>query len=200
MELSRHLSRLFFATGFTVATWACSGQIAPQPLPEVSGGRLVVPIGQSNVVSAVPPKGCKIIDDQTWLWPLGQDRGIVMRVHRSETPPGGTKPYVDSLIGALGKTGQAGLERDEQLRLGDLDARAVEATELRNKPAMALWLVIAEAEDGLYTATAYGERDDLRRKSSEIRGFLSSLRVEARDGAVRIPIATTPTDPLDNLP
>ncbi|MBM4345359.1 MAG: hypothetical protein FJ100_18465 [Deltaproteobacteria bacterium] len=181
----------------TASVAACAGPQVQPAIAETSGARLGVAIGRTNSVSAAPPKGARIVDAQTWLVPVGADRGIVLRVHRGEVPEGGSGPYVDSLLLALGKAGQAGVERDEPLRIGDLDGRAVEAVELRNRPAMALWLVLAEAEDGLYTATAYGQRDDLRSQAAMVRAFLSSLRVERPDGAERIPVATTATDPLE---
>lgn len=179
------------------AAAACAGPQVAAPIMEATGERTAVPIGRANAVSAAPPKGAKVVDAQTWLIAVGPDRGVVLRVHRGEIPEGGAVPYVDSLLKALGKSGQAGVERDEPVKLGDLDARAVEAVELRNKPAMALWLMVAEAEDGLYTATAYGQRDDLRSQAATVRAFLTSLRVDRPDGAARIPVATTMTDPLE---
>ncbi len=176
---------------------ACAGPQVQPPIAEATGQRVDVAIGRANLASAAPPKGAKVVDAQTWLLALGVDRGIVLRVHRGDLPEGGAVPYVDSLLRALGKAGQAGVERDEPCRLGDLDARAVHAVELRNKPAMALWLVIAEAEDGLYTATAYGQRDDLRANAAQVQAFLTSLRIDRPDGAVRVPVATTTTDPLE---
>lgn len=170
---------------------ACSAPQLPEP-QFTSGQPLTLPLGAQNLATIAPPKGCQIADAQTWAWLLGQDRAIIFRLHRGNVPEGGGEAYVNSLLQALGKSGEAGVERDEPLKLGDLDARAIEAVELRKKPAMALWMVVAEAEDGLYSATAYGERDDLQRKAKEVRAYLASLRISPR--AAPLPAAPTITE------
>jgi len=187
------LCRPFAAALAASALSACA---APQSAPSIvaDGGRALVPIGVVNVVSAAPPAGSRLIETGTWAWPVGSERAIVLRVHRSDEPAGGGDAYVDSLVQALGKGGRAGVERDARIRLGDLDARRIDAATLRERPPIGLWMVIAAAEDGLYTATAYGLRDDLRARQVEIDAYLASLRVEAPTPP-RPAVAPDPDDP-----
>ena len=167
---------------FCLALLGCSAPENP-PLELSDGKRVLVPIGDRNVVTVEPIAGAGIADGQTWALLLGQSRALVLRVYRAPEPEGGGDKYVDSLLAALGKSGQADVEGDVRIKLGDLDARLVKAVELRNKPALALWMVIAVAEDGLYTASVYGERDVIVEKTKEVEGFLRSLRIDNRDGS-----------------
>ena len=175
---------------------SCSGP-EQQPTQFASGHRTIIAVSERNVVSIVPPLGAAIADRQTWAWLLANSRGLVLRVHRAPEPDGGADKYVDSLLAALGKSGQADVETDERIKLSDLDARMIHAVELRNTPVMALWMVLTVAEDGLYMASAYGERETLLAQQQGVRAFLLSLRVESRDKPPAQPIRKIDGDDVE---
>lgn len=178
------------------ALLSCSSP-AQVDLPTTTGDRLTVPIGRQNQVTLAPPKGWKQVEHQTWALPLGQDRVLLMRANLGPEPEGGLDAYIDGQLRELGKLGQGGAERDERIALDDLEARAVKVVDLRNKPPVALWMVAVVAEDGLFTATALGPLDDLRKRGDEVDKALRSLRIAAPVGVTReAPRRPPPEDDL----
>ncbi len=161
----------------------CSSPDTLDDRPVADGQRLTVPIGLTNQATVIPPKGTKRIDLQTWVQQLGQDRLLLYRVHRAAAPEGGLQSAVDAALSELGKQGQGGVERDSTLVLGDLDARHIRATDLKANPPTSLWMVLTEAEDGLYTALVLGQLDDVRKFEQQNMDFLTSLRILTAQGA-----------------
>ncbi len=190
----RWLLHLFVALAMALQL-GCSGADTLDDRPTADGQRLTVPIGLTNQVTAIPPKGAKRLDVQTWVQQLGQERAIIYRVNREARPERGLQAAVDAALAEIGKTGQGGVERDEPLQLGDLDARHVRATDLKGTPPTSLWMVLAEAEDGLYSAVVLGQLDDMRKFEKQNMEFLSSIRILDALGA---PVPRSqPADDLD---
>lgn len=160
----------------------CGGPEAPT-LPTTDGRPVTVPLASTLQVRVAVPKGCKVLDGSLWACQHGPDRVALLRVARQQEPDEGTDAYLDKLVRDLGKNGQAGVERDERVALGDLEARRIDAVALREKPATAIWLLAAAAEDGLYTASVAGAAGDLREKAKEYEAFLLSLRITTASGA-----------------
>lgn len=167
------------------ALTACSAPATLDALPTADGAPVRVPVGIQTTVTVQPPKGVRVVDPQSWVWQLGQDRAILLRVQQNPEPDGGVKAFFDSQIEALNREGSAGIERDEVVMLGDLEARLVQAVELRGQPATALWLIVTGAEDGMYIASAAAPIDVMRSKSKEVLAFLTSLRIQPPAGVTR---------------
>lgn len=172
------LYRLSIAVA-VACTAACSTPVTGEPGVMSDGKRVHVPIGMVNQLSLEPPKGARRLDAQTWLWSFGANRTVVLRAQQNAEPEGGAMAYVDRQIAEMNQGGEAGVERDETLLLGDLEARRVDAVELRQKPPTSLWLVIATAEDGMFVISAAGPRDEMRAHSQELDAFLRSVRILA---------------------
>lgn len=167
---------------------ACSGKTLVD-LPVTTGGRRTLPAAPGSV--EVPP-GLRIVDPQTWALPLPDGKVIGLRLQRLPDPDGGAMAQVDKLIRQMEKTGQAGVERDAVVQLGDLEGRLVQAVDLGKEDPQALWLVVAVAEDGVYTASVAGPATEVRSRRGMLEGFLLSLRVPVPG---RVP-APAPADPL----
>ncbi len=176
---------------------SCSQQIQDD-YPTATGERLTAPIGILNQVTLSPPKGWKQIEPQTWALSLGQDRLMVMKANLATGIEGGADSFVDKQLNELGKLGQGGTERDERLPLGDLEGRLIKVVDLRNRPPVGLWMMAADAEDGLFTLTVLGPLDDLRKHGPAIDAALQSLRIAPPVGLTR----ETPKKPVieDDLP
>ena len=150
------------------------------PVPSVE--QLVAADGQRHAIAGsratlVVPKDFRVVDPTTWVWPLGQDRGIVLHVQRSQEPEAGMQATIDAQVRAIEQQGEAGIERDKMVPVGDLEGRLVQAVELRKRPAHARWVLSVLAEDGVYTLTLDGEADELRRRQTVLDALLRSLRV-----------------------
>jgi hypothetical protein len=176
---------VWIAAGMTLVS-ACTAAPVVDTAPVADGQRVTVPIGTLNQVSLEPPKGARRLDPQTWLWSSGPDQAVVLRVQQNPEPEGGTTAYVDRQLAVIHEGGDAGVERDERMQLGDLEARRVHAVELRKQPPAALWLVIATAEDGMFVISAAGPRDLLRTRSRELDAFLASVRILPPAAAERV--------------
>lgn len=169
------VARLLVLSLLLTSLSACGGpQGVGRSSVRTDGSRIGLPGMRASVQV---PKGFEVVDDRTWVQKLGQDRGVILRVHQQPEPPEGADRHVDKLIQDLEKQGEAGVETDRTVPLGDLDGRLVQAIELRRRPPAALWLVVAVAEDGLYTVSVAGPADELRKRRTEFEGFLQSLRV-----------------------
>lgn len=165
---------------------ACSGaQVASvDQLPKADGQRHTLPGSRASIVI---PKDFRIADATTWIWPLGQERNVIVHVQRAQEPEMGAMAWLDKTVADMEKQGAAGVERDQRVLLGDLDGRLLEAIELRSKPPNALWQLMTVAEDGMWTVTAAGPADALRQRRTVVEAFLLSLRIEAPDGGRRLP-------------
>lgn len=179
----RRLATMVLSIGIAAQS-GCGQQVLPD-FPKVSGERLTAPIGILNQVTLSPPKGWQQIEPQTWALSLGQDRLLVMKANLATGIEGGADSYVDKQLHEIGKLGQGGTERDERVKLGDLDARLIRVVDLRNRPPVGLWMMAADAEDGLFTLTVIGPLDDLRKNSAEIETALNSLRIAPPAGVTR---------------
>lgn len=169
---------------WTCALWlaGCSGAETAN-LPTTDGRAVTVPLATTQHVRVTPPKGCKVAQPDLWVCQHGPDRVTILRVARLAEPEDGSDAYLDRLVRDLGKNGQADVERDERIALGDLEARRIDAVALREKPPTAIWLVAVAAEDGLYTVSVAGLASDLRDKSKDYDAFLQSLRITTASGA-----------------
>lgn len=196
MNLLRFKKSLVTLTAALLA--ACSSPQELGNLPTTSGDRLTVPIGRQNQVTFAPPKGWKQVEDQTWALSLGQDRVLLMRANLSAEPEGGLDGFIDQQLKEVGKLGQGGAERDERVMLDDLEGRLLKVVDLKNRPPVALWMVAAVAEDGLYTATVLGPLDDLRKRGDEVEKALRSLRIAPPVGVTRDALRKPPVE--DDLP
>lgn len=196
--MRRLTANTFLALTLWLVGWAagCSSAQQLDDLPRSDGGRVLVPIGELVQVTVTPPKGSRVVDFQTWINPLGQDRVLLYRVWRGPTPEGGAQAAVDRALADIGREGQAGVERDDRVYLDDLEARLVRVTDLKGQPPTSLWMILAEAEDGLYTASVLGQLDDVRKAEKENIAFLKSLRILAPVGAPRTPRPARPEDDL----
>lgn len=179
----RWLAAITLTVGFAGA-FGCGQQVMPD-FPVVNGERLTAPIGILNQVTLSPPKGWQQIEPQTWALALGQDRVLVMKANLATGIEGGADSYVDKQLHEIGKLGQGGTERDERVKLGDLDARLIRVVDLRNRPPVGLWMMAADAEDGLFTLTVLGPLDDLRKHGAAIETSLQSLRIAPPVGVTR---------------
>lgn len=179
--------RWLAAIALTMGLAALSGcgQQVLADYPTVNGERLTAPIGILNQVTLSPPKGWQQIEPQTWALSLGQDRVLVMKANLATGIEGGADSFVDKQLQEIGKLGQGGTERDERALLGDLDARLIRVVDLRNRPPIGLWMMVVEAEDGLFTLTVLGPLDDLRKHSAAIETALQSLRIAPPVGVTR---------------
>jgi hypothetical protein len=159
--------RILQACALSVLLLACSGgqvlTTSPEDLPRADGQRHAV---AGSRASLEVPKDFRIVDPTTWLVPLGSDQGILAHLQRTQEPAEGAMVQLDNAIAALQKQGEADVERDEHVLLGDLDARLVQALELREKPAKALWMVVTAAEDGMYTLTLAGPVAEMRKRGA----------------------------------
>lgn len=171
----------------------CSQQIMAD-YPTVNGERLTAPIGILNQVTLSPPKGWQQLEPHTWALSLGQDRVLVMKANLATGIEGGAEAFVDKQLQELGKLGQGGTERDDRVLLGDLDARLIKVVDLRNRPPMGLWMMAADAEDGMFTLTVLGPLDDLRKNGPAIDTALLSLRVAPPAGVQRDAAPKPPVD------
>lgn len=167
---------------------ACSGGqvLTPSPdnLPRADGQRHAV---AGSRASLEIPKEFRIVDATTWLLPLGPNAGILAHLQRAQEPADGAMAQLDRAIAELQKQGEADVERDERVILGDLDARLLQALELREKPAKGLWMIVTAAEDGMYTLTVAGPVAEMRTRQAILEPLLLSLRVEAPVGTTRVP-------------
>ena len=174
-----------FMVALAMALVPACGQPMVPDYPTVDGQKVTAPVGILNQVTLSPPKGWKQIEPHTWALPLGQDRLVILKANLATGIDGGAGSFVDKQLQELGKNGQGGTESDERLVLGDLDARLIKVVDLRNRPPMGLWMVAADAEDGLFTLTVLGPLDDLRKHAGAIDACLASLRIAPPVGVQR---------------
>ncbi len=186
----------------------CSGaQVltpVPEDLPKADGQRHSLANSRASLQAPVP---FRVVDATTWVLPLAPGSGILVHVQRVQEPAEGAMGHLDKMIADLQRQGEADVERDEKILLGDLDGRFVRALELRAKPAKGLWMVVTVAEDGMYTVTAAGPLTALRERQALLESFLLSLRVDPPEGTARpvhkqaiaedidLPQPTSPTQP-----
>lgn len=166
------------ATCLGLALWlltGCGGAQTPSGPARIADGSQVLVTGLGATV--LVPAGYTFFDSATWLLDLSPTERVVLHVERSPEPEQGYEGAVDERIKQMDREGEAGVERDEWVKLDDLDGRMIEAIELRRRPPGALWLVVTGAEDGMYTASAAGPAAVLRQRRTEIEGFLRSLRI-----------------------
>jgi hypothetical protein len=153
-----------------LAAFACAGPAANSD--KATGDR--VDIGPASVV---PPKGWRKLETLGWMLPLDEYRALVLRVNRIQEPDQGADAHVDQLLADVRKSGTADVEADRNVMLGDLDGRLIQTVETQGSDPQALWLIVALAEDGLYTASAVGPAAEMHKRRTEIEAFLLSLRV-----------------------
>lgn len=122
------------------------------------------------------PAGYAAAGPMTWTRKTAQGP-VILHVAVQSEPAEGADAELDRRLRALEREGEAGVERDERITLGDLDARLVHTVTLRAAPPLGLWLVVTAAEHGMYVVSAAGPRAALRAHQPEIEGFLRSLRV-----------------------
>lgn len=179
---------------------ACSGgQVltdSAEDLPKADGQRHSIANSRASIQ---PPVEFRVVDATTWVLPLSREAGILVHLQRAQDPAEGAMAHLDKVIADLQKQGEADVERNESITLGDLDGRFVQALELRAKPAKALWMVVTVAEDGMYTVTAAGPVAALRERQALLESFLLSLRVDPPEGTSR-PVHAKPIAEEIDLP
>ncbi len=180
------MGSLWIGLMLTVATAACSGassnEISLENLPQTDGIRHTISQSRASVLI---PKGWRIAAPTSWLRQVAPELAILLHIERLPEPEGGAQTYVDRMIADTTSAGEADIESDRRVRLGDLDARLVQTVELRGAAPKALWSLVVSAEDGMWLASVLGPVSDLRAKRSEVMAALLSLRIDAPPGAPR---------------
>jgi hypothetical protein len=171
------------SSGVWLALWALVGAVGCSSAPQLASiEQLPAADGQRHPISGsqaslVVPRDFRIVEPTTWVWPLGQNRAIVLRVQRAQEPEAGLQATLDAQVRAIEQQGEAGIERDQMVPVGDLEGRLLEAVELRRRPPQARWVLTVLAEDGVYTLSLDGEAEELRRRQTVLEATLRSLRV-----------------------
>ncbi len=147
--------------------------VAPEPTLQ-PGQRTSIP---GMRLSLEIPKPFKRHDDRTWVVRQGDQVHTVMRVAVQKRPEGNVDSWIDQRIVSVGRSGQAGILRNETVKLGDIDGRLIVAQDLHGTSRNGLMQMIAQAEDGLYVVTFAGPVSILRKHGALLVKALRSIEV-----------------------
>lgn len=179
----RRLAVAALVTGLlTAGLGGCAGaQAVPQPidLTQVQlerGDR--VSVGPAGVSMRVPKPFERRADRAFTLSQGGQIIALLsIEIHPLGDRDGDAA--LDARLEAIRRSGIAGIVVDEQVELGDLDGRLVEAIDLIGARRSGLLLVAVEAEPGLVIAQVVAPAEVIKHARAELVAALTSLRIAA---------------------
>jgi hypothetical protein len=159
----------------------CSS-VGPTDAPKVDAERIEFAAGKRDTArgafaTLIVPK--PFVRKANHAWWIEQDgvAAALLTVEAAPAPDIGMDAWVAMRIRKVESGGQAGVTRNERIEIQDLDARLIEASDLRGDARSAVMMVVVEDEKNLIVATIYATADVMDAGHSHFEAALRSLEL-----------------------